>query len=800
MILSILAKFFFRGMVQYSNTSPTMTSVATKRWAASSASEGKKLSMSDAGWNLAGIGDLPSSRTRGNRVSLERPPTPDDIVVPATAAAASADAESTISSLTETVATPPFIKTQYRRVIVEVNPMRALVNRHLQSCPNCGSTLEVTFPTDGIASGTRIACTNEVGGCTYVAAAPPAQARVPMDMGRINASRNTDYALNICFVLSLIQSGDGGTEAARVLGLCGLPNATTMQSRTFGTIESTIYPVIESITENILFSNLKAEVALVFGDEVDNEGNKLYDLWLEKKLPRQQWPVICCGGDMGWSQKGSGRTFNSNSGHAMFIANLTRKPIAKYICCKSCKKCKTWYRHHAADEDVPEHECVSNFDGTSGSMEPEAMLQMYKALYDQYQTIVGTIVTDDDSSIKAKMKWSNADHMKNNNTTDVPKITNRAGNVVPRPDKGGIPGYMPEPGFLADPNHRRKTLANELYALEKLGKQPDKKNPNKKWNMTMTKMDVLRVSKNFAFMGKTLKNKTTDEDMLKSSKAVIEHHFDNHECCGEWCRRRSQTEDERKKHFYRCKEKDAALYEKLQQIIARFITIEALRELAHSLDTNANESFNQIISWMAPKNKVYSMSISLKIRVGMAIGINTLGLVGYYREVFDKLGMFMTSDVYHYLQVKDTNRHKRITKAKTPAAKRRRQRGKFEKLKKHTEEAKRARCRRDGSVYQSGIGMDGGYMEEDATATTAPRRTRGPRRCGLCRQVGHDRRHCTSSVMQPLTSVAEDTDQRADADEIDAYDSRPLVADSEEEGFFSADEFDGSDSSMFGLI
>jgi len=35
--------------------------------------------------------------------------------------------------------------------------------------------LEVTFPTEGTASGTQIACTNQVGGCVYVAAAPLAQ-------------------------------------------------------------------------------------------------------------------------------------------------------------------------------------------------------------------------------------------------------------------------------------------------------------------------------------------------------------------------------------------------------------------------------------------------------------------------------------------------------------------------------------------------------------------------------------------------------------------------------------------------
>jgi len=117
--------------------------------------------------------------------------------------------------------------------------------------------------------------------------------------------------------------------------------------------------------------------------------------------------------------------------------------------------------------------------------------------------------------------------------------------------------------------------------------------------------------------------------------------------------------------------KDVALHEQLNHLIARFIAIEALLELAHSLDTNANESFNQSTSWMAPKNKVCSMSVSLKIRIGMAIGISTMGLVRHYRLLFDKLGMTMTSDVYHYLQVKDSDRFICINKAKTPTAKRR---------------------------------------------------------------------------------------------------------------------------------
>jgi len=170
--------------------------------------------------------------------------------------------------------------------------------------------------------------------------------------------------------------------------------------------------------------------------------------------------------------------------------------------------------------------------------------------------------------------------------------------------------------------------------------------------------------------------------------------------------------------------------------------------------------------------------------------------------LIDKLGIMMTSDVCHSLQVKDTNRNKRISKAKTPAAKRRRQQGKFEKLKMHTEEAKRARCRRDGSVCQSGIGMDGGYLEDDATASNgngnnAQRRRRGLRKCGICREAGHDRRHCPQAK-QPPTMNDEEANLQADADEMDECDSKPL-ADEEDDGFFSAEEFE-SDSSMFGLV
>jgi hypothetical protein len=69
--------------------------------------------------------------------------------------------------------------------------------------------------------------------------------------------------------------------------------------------------------------------------------------------------------------------------------------------------------------------------------------------------------------------------------------------------------------------------------------------------------------------------------------------------------------------------KDAKLYEELNKIYSRFMTMERLEEVGHGYDTQINESYNNTASWFAPKNKVYCGSQSLKNRLSVAIGINS---------------------------------------------------------------------------------------------------------------------------------------------------------------------------------
>ena len=229
--------------------------------------------------------------------------------------------------------------------------------------------------------------------------------------------RQTDYAINILWVLGFLTSGDGGTEAGRLMGLLGLPHSTFMQKRFFTSIESRISPHIIGLCDEVLASNLNDEVRLFYNNKRNDEGVLMYDLWLRKELQSPaDWPKLPMSTDMAWQKRSSGKRYDSLSGHALLCTTTFRKPVIKEMLAKSCRICKVWHLKHPIDEAAPEHICTRNHEGSSGSMEPIAVLNMVVKMYRVHNVVVSPIITDDDSSIKAKLKWSNADHMIKTNT------------------------------------------------------------------------------------------------------------------------------------------------------------------------------------------------------------------------------------------------------------------------------------------------------------------------------------------------------------------------------------------------
>ena len=96
-------------------------------------------------------------------------------------------------------------------------------------------------------------------GCGFVCYSE-SPALVELEEGSDKKERSTNYAVKVLYVLGFISCGDGCTEASRMLGLLGLPNDTTMESRSFGIIEDRISPRIQEVSQQILKENLIEEV------------------------------------------------------------------------------------------------------------------------------------------------------------------------------------------------------------------------------------------------------------------------------------------------------------------------------------------------------------------------------------------------------------------------------------------------------------------------------------------------------------------------------------------------------------
>jgi hypothetical protein len=383
--------------------------------------------------------------------------------------------------------------------------------------------------------------------------------------------------------------------------------------------------------------------------------------------------------------------------------------------------------------------------------EPITCLAMIIELFNRRQVVVADICIDDDASTRALLRWSNKDWMTNNNTNVHPTIQiskgKNQGKLQKRPDRGKLPKDILEPKFLADPNHRRKCWTGDLIALASAKVQEI---------CTMTKMDTTRLGKNYGYMIRGLHWLPIDK-YEDAGKAVIEYHFNNHDYCGPWCPRKSQTDAicKEKARYYRNKadKADTVLYKVLYEKIERSITLERLLEVSHGLDTQVNESFNQSASWFAPKNKVYCSSMSLTNRLSMALGINSLGVSEYFQCLYVVLGIVMTDYVQHYITVKDRTRLKRLEKVKTKEQKKLRLKRKFTAL--TNDEAKTKKERQTGAgTYKSGMNMaDGavdGYTLDDmkiAASDNGPTtNTRKNLVCPHCGQKGHSTTRSTKCL------------------------------------------------------
>ena len=70
--------------------------------------------------------------------------------------------------------------------------------------------------------------------------------------------------------------------------------------------------------------------------------------------------------------------------------------------------------------------------------------------------------------------------------------------------------------------------------------------------------------------------------------------------------------------YARSKETRSDVYKQIVGALKPYITKETLIQLAHRWHTQRNEAMDQVVSTFAPKERTYSLTVSLDYRVALA--------------------------------------------------------------------------------------------------------------------------------------------------------------------------------------
>ncbi len=422
------------------------------------------------------------------------------------------------------------------------------------------------------------------------------------------------YEINLRFALALQLLGVGGEHAATVSAFLDLPDAHKWR-RDFNVLESYMHDASEEVKNKSQDVALSQEVCATINLP---EGPVPQSL-LDNEVPLHR--IQGCY-DMGWQVRSSGNKYGSSTGHALMVGALTKKVVDSVVFNKKCALCTKTHRETHRER---KHRCVKNYEGSSKSMEAAGLVKILTRMQERGVSVC-TIISDDDSNARAK-----AQHIRNG---------------------GQLTDNIEEPKFLADPSHRKRVFARAIY------------------NLASAPVKVSRVSKGLAghlkyCYGACVKRyrHLTVEELSQKVYNILEHICDNHDNCDEsWCydaKAKALGKQYKAPPEHRIKKDDTVTYQQLKKIFDQYANLEQMGYCNHPYDTQTNESLNQAIATLAPKNTCYSGTISLYSRIALVIGIHNLGHVEHFNVLFETLGMAMTHNLMVYLDGKQRKKQKK---------------------------------------------------------------------------------------------------------------------------------------------
>jgi hypothetical protein len=220
---------------------------------------------------------------------------------------------------------------------------------------------------------------------------------------------------------------------------------------------------------------------------------------------------------------------------------------------------------------------------------------------------VANLVTDDDSSVRKILTHSYRKQLAASVITDADWP--RYANGKKKPDNGLLSLLHAIIRFLADKGYRVRGYSRFLFA------EAIKSIAN---GCGCTKVDAERIKRRLSWTLRLHCLFGIYEQFQTAVLAVLEHHFNNHQFCGNWCKSTSGTAEEVSAAGlrFRCKERNKELYLVLKKHHEEFMEESKLRQLFHSYDTNTVEGFNKFLTKFLLKDRTGPTAKQSKIRLG----------------------------------------------------------------------------------------------------------------------------------------------------------------------------------------
>ncbi|XP_062603897.1 uncharacterized protein LOC134265692 isoform X2 [Saccostrea cucullata] len=358
------------------------------------------------------------------------------------------------------------------------------------------------------------------------------------------------FDINTKLAAAMINAGIGEQQVNNILAELNLP---TIHHKTLKEREREVGHIIEDIAEQSCNSAIQAEILCSESGDASNPSDV----------------DIGVSSDGGWQKRGTGRNYNSLSGHVTVMGKNTKKCLSYGIACKTCRKCRNRKSSSRKNSSKTTHRCRRNWSGSAKGMEPFLTVQCLKSLKEKGLG-VKTLIMDDDTTTFVRAKKAISDQLEK----------------------------------CSDKSHIVRNFNNSLHKVKDGHK-----------NFSTANINYFKKCFSYAIE----QNKENVEGIRQNLLATVPHAFGDHSGCNEvWCGYIKSPDTYQHKSFPSGKSLQG---DKLKETLLELFTkhAENAEKLANLGSSNANENLNQIIAKKAPKSQHYSGSDSLSFRVAAAI-------------------------------------------------------------------------------------------------------------------------------------------------------------------------------------